>query len=83
MREKIDKLPDNLSARGLKKVDQEKKYIYESPDGGKTIYRRLMDSDLSKVKDKSIQLHEEVIEGMKLKLDKLEKIIGDIKRKLN
>ena len=24
MREKIDKLPDNLSGRGLKKVDQEK-----------------------------------------------------------
>ena len=33
MREKIDKLPDNI-------IDQEDKYIYESPDGGKTIYRK-------------------------------------------
>ena len=39
MREKIDKLPDNI-------IEQKEKYIYESPDGGKTIYRRLMDSDL-------------------------------------
>ena len=76
MREKIDKLPDNI-------IEQKEKYIYESPDGGKTIYRRLMDSDLKQVEDKSVELHEEVIEGMKLKLDKLEKIIGDMKRKLN
>ena len=83
MREKIDKLPDNLSGRGLKKVDQEKKYIYESPDGGKTIYRRLMDSDLKQVEDKSVELHEDIIKGIKLQLGKLEKIIDDMKRKLN
>ena len=74
MREKIDKLPDNI-------IDQEDKYIYESPDGGKTIYRRLMDKDII-IEKKTVELHENIIEGMKLKLDKLEKIIGDMKRKL-
>ena len=76
MREKIDKLPENI-------LDQEEKYIYESPDGGKTIYRRLMDSDLKQVEDKSVELHEDIIKGMKLQLGKLEIIIDDMKRKLN
>ena len=64
-------------------MNQEKKYIYESPDGGKTIYRRLMDSDLKQVEDKSVELHEDIIKGIKLQLGKLEKIIDDMKRKLN
>ena len=76
MREKIDKLPENI-------LDQEEKYIYESPDGGKTIYRRLMEFDLGQVKDKSIELHDEIIEGLKFQLDKLGKVIDDMKRKLN
>ena len=76
MREKIDKLPNNI-------IEQKEKYIYESPDGGKTIYRRLMDSDLKQVEDKSVELHEDIIKGMKLQLGKLEMIIDDMKRKLN
>ena len=76
MREKIDKLPENI-------LDQEEKYIYESPDEGKTIYRRLMEFDLGQVKDKSIELHDEIIEGLKFQLDKLGKVIDDMKRKLN
>ena len=76
MREKIDKLPDNI-------IEQKEKYIYESPDGRKTIYRRLMDSDLKQVEDKSVELHEDIIKGMKLQLGKLEIIIDDMKRKLN
>ena len=76
MREKIDKLPDNI-------IEQIEKYIYESPDGGKTIYRRLMDSALKQVEDKSVELHEDIIKGVKLQLGKLEIIIDDMKRKLN
>ena len=76
MREKIDKLPDNI-------IEQKEKYIYERPDVGKTIYRRLMDSDLKQVEDKSVELHEDIIKGMKLQLGKLEIIIDDMKRKLN
>ena len=76
MREKIDKLPDNI-------IEQKEKYINESPDVGKTIYRRLMDSDLKQVEDKSVELHEDIIKGIKLQLGKLEKIIDDMKRKLN
>ena len=42
-----------------------------------------MDSDLKQVEDKSVELHEDIIKGIKLQLGKLEMIIDDMKRKLN
>ena len=76
MREKIDELPKDI-------LDKEGRYIYESPDGGKTIYRRTMESDLNKIKNKATESHQEALKGLKTQIDYLEATIENMKRKLD
>ena len=71
MREKIDKLPED--------VLYQKGCVYESPDGGKTIYRTLIDD----VNKKTEESYENVISSLRKQISHLEATIEDMKRKLN
>ena len=77
MRERID----------AKKIDMEKEnYIYESPDGGKTIYRSEIYDDVSGVKidtSEQLKLHFDEFEADEKAISRLSKKVSELEYEID